>query len=297
MGVQLMKSEATFSLHLDGSNTIDAVILSDIIRDIAELTKLAANEKDTESYLKMNVTAFENGSFQIDFSAIKEFVDNLINNSSQVLTFAGQVVATVKGYFEVKKLLKGKKEKNIAENQDGSVTITSQEGGSVIVNKGSTSILNNARIDNLVVNVAESVYSHNPNGGFSFNTDSTAAVFSTEDIIEMRKPLPIIEEEIIKRSVIKADLLIIKPDLLRQSAWTFFYQGKTISASIVDVSFLEELHKGNLAIHGNDYITTDLEISVRMEHGLPVTSSTRYAVIKVYDGIKSNYDAQINLLE
>lgn len=292
-----MKSEASFSLHLDGTNTIDAVILSDIIRSIAELTKLAANEKDNESYLKMNVTAFENGSFQIDFSAIKEFVDNLINNPSELLAFAGQVISTVKGYFEVKKLLKGKKEKNIAENKDGSVTITSQEGGTVIVNKDSTSILSNAQIDNLVVNVAESVYSHNPNGGFSFNTESAAVVFSAEDIIEMRKPLPIVEEEIIKRTVIKADLLIIKADLLRQSAWTFSYQGRTISANIVDVSFLEELHKGNLAIHGNDYITTDLEITVRLEHGLPVNSSTRYSVIKVYDGIKNNYDSQINLLE
>ena len=38
MGVKLVKSEDVFSFHLDGNSSIDAILLSKIISNIAELT-------------------------------------------------------------------------------------------------------------------------------------------------------------------------------------------------------------------------------------------------------------------
>lgn len=70
MGVKLVKSEDVFSFHLDGNSSIDAILLSKIISNIAELTKMAAIYENPDSYLRMNVTAFKNGSFEIDFSTI-----------------------------------------------------------------------------------------------------------------------------------------------------------------------------------------------------------------------------------
>lgn len=67
MGVKLVKSEDVFSFHLDGNSSIDAILLSKIISNIAELTKMAAIYENPDSYLRMNVTAFKNGSFEIDF--------------------------------------------------------------------------------------------------------------------------------------------------------------------------------------------------------------------------------------
>ena len=103
MGVKLIKSEDYFSFHLDGKNSIDAKILSELIGDIAELTKFAALEENPDAYLKMNVTAFENGSFQINFSAICEFAENLINNVLPLAEFASITISTVKEFFEIKK--------------------------------------------------------------------------------------------------------------------------------------------------------------------------------------------------
>lgn len=297
MDVKLMKSEAKVSLHLEGNNTIDAVALSEIIKNFAELAKYAAARQDPESYLKMNVTALQNGSFQINFSAIQEFIDNLINNPSEMLSFAGQVISTVKGYFEVKKLLKGKKEKSVVDNCNGTITITAQDGNTATVNKDSISVMDNAQIDNMVVNVTTNIYNHNPRGGFSLSTGEDISVFSNSDVIEMKTTLPIADEEIVKNSRIRADLQISKADILKYSAWTFIYNGKTIKASIIDMDFLEEIHKGSMSIKSGSYITADLLISVRMENGLPINNTAKYTIEKVYGGIKNDFEEQINLLE
>ena len=72
MCAELTKSESSLNFHLDGESQIDAKLLSRIINDFAELTQCAAKDIDHEAYLKMNVTAFENGSFNIAFSAVCE---------------------------------------------------------------------------------------------------------------------------------------------------------------------------------------------------------------------------------
>ena len=69
---ELIKSTAQFGIHLEGESEIDAILLSKTISDMAELTQLAARKENPDAYLKMNVTAFKNGSFQIDFSTVCE---------------------------------------------------------------------------------------------------------------------------------------------------------------------------------------------------------------------------------
>ena len=55
---ELVESTAQFSFRIDGGNEIDASVLGKTISDIAELTRLATLEEDSEAYIKMNVTAF-----------------------------------------------------------------------------------------------------------------------------------------------------------------------------------------------------------------------------------------------
>lgn len=110
----LIQSKAQFSFHLDGENEIDATLLSKTIADMAELTKLAAREQDPDAYLKMNVTAFKNGSFQIDFATVCQAVQNIYQAAPVVAGLALTVVSAVKGIFEIKKILKGEKPKSIS---------------------------------------------------------------------------------------------------------------------------------------------------------------------------------------
>jgi len=73
MDAELIKIKTAFGFHLSGESSIDAELLSKTIHGVAKLTDLAAKEENSEAYLKMNVTAFKNGSFEIAFSAVKVY--------------------------------------------------------------------------------------------------------------------------------------------------------------------------------------------------------------------------------
>ena len=129
MGANLMKSEALLEFHLEGDSCIEAELLSKTIHDFAELTKLAAKEENPEAYLKMNVTAFKNGSFQVDFSAVCEITRNLLTPEN--VSIAKDILSVVIGFFEIKKHLKGKEAKRLQqkgnnlkiENADGEIHV------------------------------------------------------------------------------------------------------------------------------------------------------------------------------
>jgi hypothetical protein len=294
MDVKLMKSEEKFALHIDGDNAIDATLLSNILKNMATLTKLAAQEVEPEAYLKMNVTAFEKGSFQIDFSAVCELGEDLIHHASEVTQLASVMIGTVKGFFEIKKFLKGKKAEKIEPVEKGKIQLTDNEGQSIVVNESSGAVINNYNIDNLVVNISNDISSNGK--GFSFNTSSGQSYYNTEDLQEIRKPIAI-EDTYCKKSTINADLLIKKADLLGNSAWSFKYNDKTIEARITDDNFLSSIKNGE-SIHAGDYITAKLEIMVDLgKDGLPLHNTAKYTVLKVEGGIKSGYKDMVSFLK
>ena len=105
----LEKSKETFSFHLDGGHEINALLLSTIINNMATLVDISGKEIDPDIYIKMNVTAFKDGSFQIDFSAICETAETIFQTlimANPALTLATNIIATVKTFFEIKRFLK-----------------------------------------------------------------------------------------------------------------------------------------------------------------------------------------------
>lgn len=296
MDGNLIQSNASFSIRLEGDNEIDATILSNTIHDVAELTKLAAKAEDPEAYLKMNVTAFRNGSFQIDFSAICQLAESLINNSTSLAVLALTVVGTVKGFLEIKKLLKGEKPKKIEPTQDGKIEVENNNGQKIKVNKGSIAVFQNLHIDQLTINIANYSKEHNPNGSLVFSTPEGETICSAEDIKEISKPMPISEETTCKHSKIKTDLPIKKPAFIGHSSWDFMYNGHTITARIEDEYWIEEVNSGKIAIKAGDYIQATLEIYVEMDASeQEIPESARYIISKVHGGIHHDYNEQTKL--
>lgn len=142
MDMELIESREMMSFHLDGESEIDAALLSKMISDMAELTKITAKEVNPEAYLKMNVTAFKNGSFQIDFSAVCQVAESLFDAFAPGVTLAATVIGGVKGIFEIKKLLKGEKAKSVTEIQNGYITVESATGKKVTVPAQSAVVMN-----------------------------------------------------------------------------------------------------------------------------------------------------------
>ena len=289
MEEKLVKSESCFAFHIDGDNSIDAEILSNIINDMAQLTKYAVKEEDPEAYLKMNVTAFKNGSFEIDFSAICEVKDTLLNIAKVGIPLAASLVATVEGYLKIKKHIKGKKAKEVKELPNNKIQFTNNENETIILNKSSGTILNNVDIDQLVINISNNVYQHNPGGGFSLNNDTEYTHFDCNDIINLGKPVPINNIITYQEQSININLPIKKADMLGHSAWSFIYHKKIISAPIEDYDFLKKVHSGKLSVHAGDYINAILKISYQInQDNEPIEETTKYIVSKVIGEIKSD---------
>lgn len=294
----LIKSEAQFGIHLDGESAIDAFLLSRTIADMAELTQAVAQGENPDVYLKMNVTAFKNGSFQIDFSAICEIARDLGAILGPMSSFATTVVTNLKGALEIKKLLKGKAPKSIetSKEDDSKIIVKSNQGQIITVGAGSAIVINNRRADQLATNICQHILDHNPQGGFTFiGEDGATLAYTPEEVLGMSKLLPICEEKTTKLIRMEATLPIKKADILGHSSWDFRFRGKSITAKIDDEKFLDEIHSG-VAVKAGDYITALLEIQIDLDEiGTPVEGSEQYRILSVRNGIQHNTNEQTKL--
>lgn len=208
------------------------------------------------------------------------------------------MISTLKGFFELKKLLNGSQPKEIQALSGDKIYVTAQDGGGIAVNKGSGTVLSNCHIDQLVNNVTYNIVQTGNTDGFSFDTAKASESFNRDDLSRMSKPLPIPEQITRKVSTIRTDLLIKKPDILGHSAWSFKYNDRAIEAKILDDEFLDNISKGNFTITGGSFITADLEISIDLgTDGLPDEQTTKYTVLKVYGGIQDNVAKMQSLID
>jgi len=282
----LVKSQAKYSFCLDGDSEMDAVLLAKTISDLAELTKIAASAENPEAYLKMNVTAFRNGSFTIDFSAICETQENLVVYAGAAVGFAAAVIAIVRGILDVKKHLRGKKPKSIADVAGEKIEVENEDGAKIRVPAASQVVINNIRADQLTVNISEYARAHNPNGGFTLSTPDGDFVCTPEDIENISKPLPIVEEDTHRRHRIKTTLKIKKVDFIGESAWQFVYDDRVITAGIADKDWLKTIQNGYIQIQARDAVNVTLEVYVDIDLlGNAIDGSEKYTVVQVHGGI------------
>jgi len=287
---ELIESRSKMSFHLDGDSEIDAALLSRTISDMAELTQLAAKEVNPDAYLKMNVTAFKNGSFQIDFSAVCQIAESLFSNTAACAALAATVIGGVKGIFEIRKLLKGEKPKSVTEDKNGFITVESKDGDSVRVPKQSGIAINVVQVGQLVANISSYAKEHNPDGGFSISNEDGSVYCSSHDAEEMSKQATVIETTTCQRSRVETDLPIRKAVFDGTAKWGFQYDGKAIDAAIEDESFMDWMQAEG-SIRGGDYIHATLEILVETNSdGLPKRGTEKYTVIKVHGHILHNIE-------
>lgn len=296
MSSQLVKSESKFSFHLDGDSTVDAKLLADIISDLSELTELAARIEDPDVFLKLRITAFRNGSFQVDFSAICEMAENLSAHLPEAASFALSVIGIVKGFFEIKKHLKGTDAKSVKENpaDRSKVHIENNQGVVICVEKSSAIILENARADEITSEIVHRVLQNNKEKGFSIHTDKGSFVCPSQELEDTSLAIPSARTTLTKTYTVSADLIIKKAALIGMSAWEFYYRDKSISATILDTDFLDELHRGKYAIHSGDFISAELQISVDVDNELKPVGKEKFVITKIHGGIQKDNNTKLD---
>lgn len=290
-----MKSQAEFAIHFDGNSEIDAQVLSRTINEMARLTQMASKQVDPDAYIKLNVTAFRNGSFQIDYTTIFEAANTLFTYLPQVSSTANTVIQTLRGFFEIKKHLKGKAAKEVNKLPNDEIEIVNADGSKIKTSKSSATIINNVQIDQIVVNLSNSMLEHNADGGFTFSSKDGTEHFNSSDVLNMSRSLPVSSNAICRRSHVSAILFIKKADLLGRSQWQFYWNDKKIDAAISDDDFLESVHS-ELAIKAGDYINATLVIYTELDFaGTLIEGSEKYNVIKVHGSINHQKDGQYTI--
>ncbi|MBS6563928.1 MAG: hypothetical protein DBY09_05015 [Selenomonadales bacterium] len=275
---------SSLSLHLDGDNSFDASLFIEMIQGAQELFDLTAKEICPESNVKLYVSAPKEGSFNIDFAAVYAFIDTLINNSQNIMTFASTAITTIINLINLRKHLKGQAPKDIKEQFD-SLEVINQEGSSGQFNINCKQLINNGEINVAINKFICPMKQRNPNGGMSLSSRETSVYYSSYDIEDIIKPMPY--TEIISSqhcTTVVANILIKTAVLIGKGKWSFIYNNHTIVPEIMDTRFFEDIQRNERPIKAGDTIRVKMQICTDIDSlNQPIEKTTKYTILEVLD--------------
>lgn len=279
MNNELVKSTAQFTFELEGESTIDARALSAILDNtVCIIEEMVKNEP--EAYVKLNVTKFEQGSFDIVFQAVAEQVEMIISNPQAL---ASGIAAGVLGVFKIAKHIKGEKPREIIQeendckvvNCDGEVLVENKK----VVNK----YFENAKIENSIINIVSVVNSDGDRESFRLTQNNGENVVEVEkkDFNKIKQIVHETKVEDVLSNTIDVVLAIRKPDLVGDSRWGFIFD-HNIDATIADKEWIDDIREKNIKFGKGMRLPVKLLIEIDLDRdGQAIKGSERYTVLKV----------------
>ncbi len=279
-------SSDTFTLSFDGGNDVDAGLLGLTISNMAFVVNQIASDDIARPECQLKVSAFKKGSFEIWFAVGLIACSQL--SQAYTLSDASMVFNLIKGVFDIKKSLKGEKpEKVILDENEGTVHVLCADGTEVIAPLGAKIVIDKPAVSRKISEISQAIQQHNPEGGFTLIGSDEEVHYDHQAVEEIALLSPATEfgpTEINQRS--EVTLPIRKVDLLGKAAWSFVYGQRTITASIEDRQFLQNVHSGKSSYKAGDKLTVQLTTSTKLAgDGTPTSES--YTIDKVINIIPS----------
>ena len=293
---EFLESIEDFQVSFGGKKSIDAELFTKSIDDTVTLVKASADAIDPSCFIKLEIKANKEGSFQTVIDIITKYSPDLLAVSS----IAGNVIQGFLNFILIKQHLKGKKAKKI-ETKDDEMAIQNQKDEILKVSKkiGQTYFKDN-RIDNLVVNITNNI-SNGDRDYLSVKTKDREVKIDKSEYENMATS--VIDGNPVAKTItnkpIDVDLPLKKPDLLGKSKWEFIYN-KKIEAKIDDEDFLAKVRKGEIK---NLYAGVRIPCKLQFEYDLDenhdiVPNSDKYTILEITgDIIESEEDNQISLFD
>ncbi|MCL2530942.1 MAG: hypothetical protein FWE40_02140 [Oscillospiraceae bacterium] len=287
MGGNLMESRAELSFRIHGDSEVDANLLADILSNVAELTQEISRDQDPQNYAKMNVKAFNEGSFEVCFSAIAVAAATLIANPDYAIHFASYIMKLLVQCFELKKHLQGQRPARTEDRQDGNRYYFNNDGNVYIGDRGANVACTNIRVDELASGIAQRLSEHNPSVGFTLGTGNENAVFEPNDIVEIAKQFPVDGVPAPVTATHNGDLIICSANFSGRAKWQFDSGNRKFWATIDDDDFLDAFSDGQYPLKPNDYINADFQVTTEFDGtGMAQHKTARYIITKVHNGVQ-----------
>ena len=265
-----------------GDNSINVNILVKTLSGVADAYESMVKSIDNSAELKLNVEAFNKGSFEIVFSA-------LVENLAPMIALFQEATPTVKTFMEIlkiKKDLKGKKTLSV-ENNDEKTKITNHMGEISYHNSNVTNLyFNNPIIDKTI---SDRIFTP-----LSLSDRETIKIVGNENQIEFDKKEyeeaanNIIDEKMTDEqfkeheSIVNVELLLRKPDLLGESMWGFKYDDQYISATIEDETFINNVKNGKIkALYHGVKIPVEMKIVATFDEKYNLVAPKKYYILSV----------------
>jgi hypothetical protein len=278
----LIESVDTFKVHFGGLHVIDAELFTKVINNTIDLVKASANAIDPNCFLRLEIKANKEGSFETIIDAVVKYSETLFAQAN--VSLAGNIVQGFLNFLLIKEHLNGRKAKRV-ETKDDVTAIENQDGKVIKVDAHSSSaFFQNAKIDNSIIQIFGDL-NEGQRSDFSIERNEKKISFNQNIYNKMQEK--IVDEKNITSRVerqrpIAVELLLKKPDLLGDSAWQFVYN-KNISARIEDKEFLNKVHTRKIkTLYAGVKIPCLLEIEYELDDKLnPVLNSDKYTIIKI----------------
>ena len=295
----LLSTVQGFTFHFDGidHHNINVETLAAELNALNTLMLTVKAEYFPDTELKLKVVATERGSFAVDFQLLALTAATLFTPDN--VEYATNALDIICSLFSIKKFLGGARPKKIVdtiEEERMTQVVENQKGEIEVFPRDALRILENAKIENSVINIVTAAQTDQDVTGITLRRESAASEFNLPRDEFEYFTIPVIDNKHRTQVVENVSLYYIKQvDFMSESMWKL-HDGVSINAKILDEQWLKKFH-------AREYpIVPGVAMKARMRRtlffgkdGLPVDNMTRYEVVEVLEIINPN-DSQEEML-
>lgn len=275
------------------TNSIDANTLINSILHFTSLVQEINKQLQNNRKVNVKVVAIEPGSFIVNIIVESGLIDTVTNLfTKENIAIAGGVVTTLKGVFEVAKLLKGDKPKSI-ETLENSYKIDSMNGESKIIDNRVFNVYNAPVIKQILSKEFETLENDTEVQSFEVTdkNGSNIAEFERNEFSDLAniEHIPDAATRINPKVVV---LNIITLSFDPKKKWEFMLDGHKILATIKDEIFFEHIDKGEAFAKG-DTLKVEIEITQYFNELAQAYGNHSYKVVKIIEHIRRSEQGKI----
>ena len=284
----LMAMNTDFKIRFDGQqHQIDANVLISNLMHTSSIIQELNKELNTGKKIDIKIKALEKGSFLIHIDLVETTLDSIRNLlTRENVETAGIIIASLVGLIQLRKFLKGKKEKSTKE-EGSKVKIENENGDIIYIENFTYSVYEkNTIIKDALSQSFESLENDCSITGYEI-TDSkeNPLVRIEKDEFEYLSVKSEVTNEDERIQTVSARLNIVRPSFDKKLKWDFIYKGNKISVKSDDPVFQERIDNGEAFAKG-DVLEVELTIKQKFDPTINTFLNSSYKINRIINHIK-----------